>query len=64
MRREGLGDFANRLAFGDACGEGRAPFGEDLSKPGPQRLALRRGLQTEIADQATAPKLRRWLGDR
>src|SRR3984957_19387880 len=59
MRSEGLGDFANRLAFGDARGEGRKPLGEDLAKPGPQHLALRRGLQTEIADEAAAAELAR-----
>ena len=57
LRRECVGDLACRLAFRDACGERGAPFGEDLGEPRPQRLALRRGLEAEIADQAAAGEL-------
>ena len=52
-----VGDLARRLPFRDACGEWRAPFGEDLGEPCPQHLALRRGLEAEIADQAAAGEL-------
>src|ERR1700733_14027671 len=57
VRSEGLGDFASPLRFGDAGREGRPPFGEDLGEPVPQLLALRRGLQTEIAYEATPAEL-------
>jgi hypothetical protein len=38
-------------------GEGRAPLGEDFRQPRPQHLALWRGLETKIANQATATEL-------
>src|ERR1700733_15509984 len=57
MRSEGRGDLAGRLPVSDACGERRAPFGEDLGETRPQHLALRRGLETEIADQAAVAEL-------
>ena len=43
-----------RPARRDAEGERGAPFGEDLGEPHPQALALRRGLDPEVADQAAA----------
>src|SRR5580698_6343447 len=57
MRSECRIDLAHPLPFGDACGEGRAPLGEDFREPRPQHLALRRGLETEIANQAAATEL-------
>src|SRR5204863_9057238 len=40
--------------FGDAAGEHAAPLAEDFSQAPAQRLALLRGLEAEVADQAAA----------
>jgi hypothetical protein len=57
LGRECRCDLARCLAFGDACSERGAPFGEDLGKPRAQHLASRRGLEAEIADQTAAAEL-------
>jgi hypothetical protein len=54
MRREGRGDLACGLRLRDAGGERCAPFREDGGEPFAQHVALRRGLEAEIADQAAA----------
>jgi len=47
-------DFTSGLSLGDARGKRSAPFLEYCFEPLAQEFALRGGLKTEIADQATA----------